>query len=74
MGNIENLHFRTEGMHCPSCSLLVDIMVGELDGVESVRSDHVTGEISVKIDIDRSNVDAVVSAIRKAGYEAELVA
>lgn len=74
MGNIESLHFKADGMHCPSCSLLVDMMVSELDGVESVSSDYVTGEISVKIDIDRSNVDAVVSAIKKAGYEAELIA
>ncbi|MBS3973490.1 MAG: heavy-metal-associated domain-containing protein [Actinobacteria bacterium] len=74
MGNIESLRFRTQGMHCPSCSLLVDMMVGELDGVQSVSSDHVTGEISIEVDTDRSNRDAVVSAIRKAGYEPELIA
>jgi len=74
MGNIESLRFRTQGMHCPSCSLLVDMMVGELDGVQSVISDHATGEISIEVDTDLSNMDAVVSAIRKAGYEPELIA
>lgn len=74
MGNIESLRFRTQGMHCRSCSLLVDMMVGELEGVQSVISDHATGEISIEVDTDLSNMDAVVSAIRKAGYEPELIA
>jgi len=50
------------------------MMVGELEGVQSVISDHATGEISIEIDTDLSNIDAVVSAIRKAGYEPELIA
>lgn len=64
---------KTTGMHCRSCSMLVDMTVGELDGVESSETDHVTGDTRVVYDPEKLNVDDIIAAIRSAGYDAESV-
>ncbi len=66
-------HLNTTGMHCRSCSMMVDMTVDEIDGVKEVRTDHVTGETVVTFDDERVGLDAIVEAIRAAGYDAEPV-
>jgi Cu+-exporting ATPase len=62
---------KTTGMHCRSCSMLVDMTVGELDGVESVETDYVSGDTVVSYDTDAVSIDDIVAAIRSAGYDVE---
>ncbi len=62
---------KTTGMHCRSCSMLVDMTVGELEGVESVETDHVSGDTKVSYDLEKVSVDDIVSAIRSAGYDVD---
>jgi Cu+-exporting ATPase len=64
--------FVTTGMHCPSCSMLIQMDVGDLDGVESVASDHRTASTEVTYDADVTDAGAIIEAIVKAGYGAEL--
>lgn len=66
--------FATTGMHCPSCSMLIQMDVGDLPGVESVSSDHRTASTEVTYDTDLIDADAIIAAIVKAGYGAELAA
>jgi copper chaperone len=47
----------TTGLHCRSCSMLVDMTVGELDGVIQVTTDHATGETVVDFDPQSVSVD-----------------
>jgi len=61
----------TTGMHCSSCSMLVDITLGEVEGVIESRTDHATGLTVVTYDDAVVTVDALIEAIRGAGYEAE---
>lgn len=61
----------TTGLHCRSCSMLVDMTVGELDGVSEVHTDHSTGLTVVEYDSDVTDLDTIISAIRTAGYDAE---
>jgi len=61
----------TSGMHCSSCAALVDMTLGDLEGVESSKTDHATGQTVVTYDSDVVTVDALIEAIRGAGYEAE---
>lgn len=68
----KTVKFKTTGMHCPSCSMLIQMSVSDLDGVESVTSDHVTGETSVTFDADKVSVAAIIAEIQKAGYGAEV--
>lgn len=61
----------TTGMHCRSCSMMVDMTVGEIEGVSDVRTDHANGETIVTYDDAQTNLEAIISAIRGAGYDAE---
>lgn len=64
--------FTTTGMHCPSCSMLIQMDVGDLDGVQSVVSDHTAAMTEVTYDSDVVDADRIIEAIVKAGYGAEL--
>lgn len=68
---VEEKTLKTSGMHCRSCSMLVDMTVGDLEGVESVETDYVSGDTKVKFDSDQVSIDAIIESIRSAGYDAE---
>jgi copper chaperone CopZ len=69
----KTVRLATSGMHCSSCSMLVDMTLGDLEGVVGSKTDHATGESSVTYDEDRVSVDDIVKAIVDVGYEAEVV-
>ncbi len=56
------------GMHCRSCELLLEDVIGEVEGVEKVKVDFRKGRatISQTKNIDQNNLSV---AIKKAGYE-----
>lgn len=64
----------TTGMHCRSCSMMVDMTVGEIAGVADATTDLATGETIVRYDDTRTDLDAIIGAIQGAGYDAEPVA
>jgi len=64
--------FLTSGMHCSSCSMLIDLTLADVAGVVESRTDHATGVSIVSFDSDAVTADAIIEAIRGAGYEAEL--
>lgn len=70
MGSVTK-RFATTGMHCPSCSMLIQMDVGDLAGVDSVNSDHRTGITEVTYDDAALSPDQIVDTIVKAGYGAE---
>ncbi|MEM4261500.1 MAG: heavy metal-associated domain-containing protein [Candidatus Diapherotrites archaeon] len=59
--------FKVKGMHCSSCSLLIEDVVSEVSGVERVFADYKSG--LVKVVFSGDVVDKVKSAIEKEGYE-----
>jgi copper chaperone len=63
---------RTTGMHCGSCAMLIDMTVGDLDGVEAVTTEYATGTTSVTYESDTVSLDGIIQAIRSVGYDAEL--
>jgi copper chaperone len=62
---------KTTGMHCSSCSMLVDLTLGDLPGVVSSKTDHASGDTIVEFDSDVVSVEGIIEAIRSVGYEAE---
>lgn len=69
---VTTTRFLTSGMHCSSCSMLVDITLADVAGVVDSKTDHATGVSVVTYDTDVVSADDVVGAIRSAGYEAEI--
>jgi len=63
--------FRVTGMHCGSCSLLVDDVLEDLPGVHSTTTSVKTGRSVVELDLTRSSTADVIAAIAEVGYQAE---
>jgi len=71
---MNSIQLKTDGMHCPSCSMLIEMNVSDLPGVESVRASHADGKTTVVFDPDTTTVEAIVAEIKTAGYDAVVVA
>lgn len=65
------LTFRVSGMHCGSCSLLIDDVLEDLPGVHSTRTSVKDRTSVVELETARTNPAEVVNAIAEAGYQAE---
>lgn len=64
---------KTTGMHCMSCVMLIQMNVGDLDGVEAVKADLASGTTEVDYDSELTDVQAIVDEIVRSGYGAEPV-
>lgn len=69
--SLETARLSTTGMHCPSCSMLVDMTLDDLDGVVESKTDHASGVTVVSFESDKTDVEAIIGAIRSVGYDAE---
>lgn len=70
MADLSTVRLSTTGMHCGSCAMLIDLTLGEIDGVNEVATDYATGVSSVTFDPEVVSVDDLVAAVRSAGYDA----
>lgn len=64
------VHLSTTGMHCASCSMLIDMSLVEVDGVKSSVSDHAAGTTAVVFDPSVTDLDTIIDTIRSLGYDA----
>ncbi|WP_437633719.1 heavy-metal-associated domain-containing protein [Sorangium sp. So ce854] len=60
---------QVDGMSCPSCVRHIDSALRALDGVASVEVRLREGAVVVRHDPASAPVDAVVEAVRGAGYD-----
>ena len=58
--------FKVKGMHCPSCEKLLQMDIGDIAGVTSVKADWKKG--TVDVGGDKIDSGAVKKAISAAGY------
>jgi copper chaperone len=72
MADTRIVRLRTTGMHCQSCSMLVQMNVEDLPGVAAVTSDFRTGVTEVTYDPEQLDVENIVGTIVAAGYGAEV--
>jgi copper chaperone len=68
------VRLKTSGMHCNSCSMLVQMTVEDLPGVAAVKADYPTGITEVTYDPDVLDVAQIIDAVVQAGYGAEVAA
>ncbi len=71
---MNTIKLKTSGMHCPSCSMLIEMNVSDLPGVDSVRASHADGLTTVTFDSSAVSAEKIADEIRAAGYEAEILA
>ncbi|AHG03786.1 cadmium-transporting ATPase [Halobacterium sp. DL1] len=61
--------FSVPEMDCPSCAGKVENSVQALDGIKDVDPQITTGKLTVTYDPERTDENALVSAVEAAGYE-----
>jgi Cu+-exporting ATPase len=61
--------FHIVGMHCTSCSLLIDQAVEEIPGVMSSQTSYAKGQTVVKCEPKKDLDAVVVQTIRQLGYD-----
>jgi copper chaperone CopZ len=66
-----NASLKTTGMHCPSCAKLIEMNVGELQGVDSVPVSLEEETTDVVYDPEAVDVEAIIAQIEEAGYGVE---
>ena len=66
-----HLTLRIAGMHCTSCAMAIDLELEDLPGVAEARTSYARGTTQVVFDPARVGLDAIVAAIREAGYTAQ---
>lgn len=69
---MSRVQLKTTGMHCMSCSMLIQMNVGDLDGVDSVTADLASGMTDVDFDDTKVDVQTIIDEIVRAGYGAEV--
>ncbi len=62
--------WQVSGMHCSSCSILIDEALEELDGVTSSTTSLKKKLTTVTFDSSACSPEQVVAAIQEAGYQA----
>jgi Cu+-exporting ATPase len=60
------------GMHCASCTLLVDDCMEDVDGVVSSRTDLRSGQCTAVVSDTVTDAD-VLGAVAEAGYAGTIV-
>lgn len=63
-----DVEVRVEGMVCESCESTIQTALGALDGVLSCRASHAESKVVVRYEPARTDPEALVAAIRAAGY------
>ncbi|HEX9092895.1 MAG TPA: heavy-metal-associated domain-containing protein [Coriobacteriia bacterium] len=66
-----SVDLKTTGMHCSSCSMLIEMAVGDLPGVAAVKADFGRNNTHVEFDPATISLEEITAAITEAGYTAE---
>ena len=64
--------FTVEGMSCSACSASVERAVSRIDGVESASVDLLSKTLIASFDENKVTEDAIINAVKKAGFSAEV--
>ncbi len=60
---------KLSGLHCSSCAMSIDNALEEVEGVYEASTSYSKAETSVRFDPQKTNLQALKSAIQGAGYQ-----
>ena len=67
---MRELRLELEGMHCPSCAMLIEEEVEQLEGVGEVKASYPRQQAKLVFDDTKLAVRAIVETIGALGYHA----
>jgi copper chaperone CopZ len=71
---MSTVNIKTSGTHCSSCSMLIEMNVGDLPGIEEVKASHADNLTVVTYDPSAVTAEEIAEEIRRSGYDAEILA
>ncbi|HEY4510043.1 MAG TPA: heavy metal translocating P-type ATPase [Candidatus Paceibacterota bacterium] len=63
------LVLKVKGMHCASCSILIDKLVGKQEGVSSIQTNYGNEKTAVEFDEKKISIEKIDEFIHKLGYD-----
>lgn len=69
---MKKVTLKLKGMHCTSCSVLIDTVLEELPGVKSSKTSYAEQKVELEFDPAKSTIPQFISAIKVEGYEASI--
>ena len=67
---MKKLKFNVTGMSCAACQAHVEKAVSKVEGVMDVNVNLLANKMTVDLDEDVTNTQAVINAVESAGYGA----
>lgn len=68
---LKTVTINTYGMHCGGCEETLETELKKLEGVKSVKADHVKMTVTVEYESKKVSLDSIKTAITTAGYKLE---
>lgn len=62
--------FKVTGMHCTSCAKLIEMTLGDMEGVQSISVDYEGGQGHIEFDPAVLTHADIMDAVKGIGYEA----
>lgn len=66
-------HIKLSGLDCASCALAIEHALDRVKGVHDSEVDEKASTLRVDFDEQTVTTDAILGAIRDAGFDAELI-
>ena len=62
--------FSVPDMHCSNCSMRLESIEDELDGIREINASYHKQQMVVEFDETKITDDQIVAAVKKKGYQA----
>lgn len=71
--NMVKRTFSVPDMHCSNCSMRLESIEDELDGIREINASYHKQQMVVEFDETKVTDDQIVAAVKKKGYQAILL-
>ena len=72
-GETQRINLSLSGMHCASCANLIERSLNKVPGVKQASVNFAAEKAAVLYDGGQAQIETLLAAVKKAGYEAEEV-
>lgn len=72
MVELRTVRLSTAGMHCGSCTMLIDMTLSDLPGVHEAATQLASGITTVTYDPSVTTEAELIAAVHSVGYDASL--
>jgi Cu+-exporting ATPase len=66
---MKKITLQLKGMHCTTCSVLIDTVLEELPGVKTSKTSYADQKVEVEFDPAKVDTNQMIQVIKSEGYE-----